>query len=74
MTYYILVLLLVGELKQLMHVELRHKRLMYFVYCQGTFFKADIQIIVITIEGLYVQSLKCEFLVSLFKQMVIYIY
>jgi hypothetical protein len=75
MTYYILILLLVGEFKQLTHVELRHKQLMHFVvYCQGMFFKADIQIIAITIESLYVQSLKREFLVSLFKQMVIYIY
>lgn len=46
----------------------------FVVYHQGTFFKADIQIIAITIEGLYVQSLKHEFLVSLLKQMVIYIY
>lgn len=52
-----------------------YKHLMRFVvYRQGAFFKADIQITAITIEGLYVQSLKREFLVSLFKQMVIYIY
>jgi len=32
----------------------------FVVYCQGAFFKADIQIIAITIEGVYVQSLKRE--------------